>query len=174
MAIAIQHKRGVLANRPSLLAGELYCATDTNQVSLGPTPVLLGSPIVAAINLTGQTAAKTATLLFTPSVTGFFRIHCALKVTTAATTSCTLGGSTGVVITYTDGDGSVAMSQTMALQTTAGAVAINSSTNTTANQLNGTMVVFAKTGVAINYAIGYTSSGATVMQYSAHLRCEAM
>jgi len=77
------------------------------------------------------------------------------------------------VITYNDGDGNVAQSVTMALMTTAGAIAINSSGNTTATSLNGSMVIYARTGVAIKYAIGYTSSG-TAMQYAAHLKVEAM
>ena len=121
---------------------------------------------------TGKTAAIAATTLFTPAVTGMYRISIYLQVTTAASTSSTLGGATGVVITYNDGDGNVAQSVTAALHTTAGAVAINSTGNTTTTNLNGTMVINARTGVAIQYAVGYTSVGATAMVYAAHLRCE--
>lgn len=46
MAIAIQHKRGVAANRPVLAAGELYYATDTGQLWVGPTPVVVGQELI--------------------------------------------------------------------------------------------------------------------------------
>lgn len=42
MALQIQIKRGVAANRPALLSGELYYATDTNALYVGPTPTLIG------------------------------------------------------------------------------------------------------------------------------------
>jgi hypothetical protein len=42
MSIAVQVKRGVLANRPALVAGEFYYATDTAQLFVGPTPTLIG------------------------------------------------------------------------------------------------------------------------------------
>jgi hypothetical protein len=41
-SMQIQVKRGPLANRPVLAAGELYYATDTAQVYVGPTPTLVG------------------------------------------------------------------------------------------------------------------------------------
>lgn len=170
MAIQIQVKRGVLANRPTLAAGELYYATDTQQVSVGSTPVFVGSPVVAAVNLTAQIAAKAATTIFTPVVTGFFRISIALKLTTVGT-SPVVGP---VTITYTDGDGSVAQSVVMLLQSTTGTVVTTTVNNTTTtSNVNGSMVIFAKTAVAIQYAIaqsGTIGSG----QWSAHIRCEAM
>lgn len=128
-------------------------------------------------DLTGQTAAKTATTLYTPAATGMFRVSVYLQITTAAAgigSSSILGGATGVVITYNDGDGNVAQSDTVALMTAAGAIAITSATNTTATNLNGTVVIYARTGVAIQYAIGYTSVGTTPMQYAAHLKVEAL
>jgi hypothetical protein len=125
-------------------------------------------------DLTGQTAAKAATTLYTPTATGMYRVSGYLQVTTAASSSSTLGGATGLVITFTDGDGSVAQSNTMTMHTVAGGTAINSTGNTTATNLNGTMVIYAKTGVAVQYAVGYTSSGATAMQYAAHLKIEAL
>lgn len=130
--------------------------------------------ILGTQDLTGQTAAKAATTIYTPVATGLFRVSIYLQVTTAASTSSVLGGATGVVITYNDGDGNVAQSNTAALSTTAGAIAITSATNTTATNLEGTMVIYARTGVAIQYAIGYTSVGITAMQYAAHLKVEAM
>ena len=173
MSIAILHKRGVDANRPVLSDGELYLATDSKRLFHGSVPNRIAVE-AATVDLTAQTAAKAATTILTPTVTGFYRLLVYLKVTTAATTSSTLGGSTGVVITYTDGTDSVAQSNVCALQTQAGAIAINNAGNTTATKLSGQMVIWAKAGVAIQYAIGYTSSGATAMQYEAHLIIEAM
>lgn len=174
MSATIQVKRGVLANRPALASGEFYYSTDTNQVSIGPTPTFVGSPVVAVQNLTGLAAVKAATTLFTPAVTGLFRISCVLKITTAATTSCTLGGAGGVVVTYTDGDGSLALSQTMGMRNNAGAAGINATTNSTATQINGDMYLYAKAGVSVTFTAGYASTGATSMVYSCHMRVEAL
>lgn len=124
-----------------------------------------------SVNLTAQTAAKTTTTLFTPVIDGLYRICVYLQITTVASVSSVLGGAGGVIITWNDGDGNVAQSDTMSLMNTSGAIAISSATNTTATNLNGDMVVYAKAGVAITYAIGYTSTG-TAMAYAAHLRCE--
>ncbi len=128
----------------------------------------------ATVDLTAQTAAKTATTIYTPTATGMYRVSVYLQVTTAASTSSVLGGTTGVVVTYNDGDGNVAQSDTVALMTTAGAVALNSAGNTTATNLNGSTIIYAKTGVAIQYAIDYTSVGVTPMQFAAHLKVEAL
>lgn len=135
-----------------------------------------GAPpaILASVNLTAQTAAKATTTLFTPSATGFYRISIYLQITTAGDVSSVLGGAGGVVITYNDGIGNVAQSDVMALTTLAGAIAISSAVNTTATNLAGTLVIYARTGVAVTYAIGYTSVNANVMTYSAHLRAEAL
>jgi hypothetical protein len=131
----------------------------------------------ATIDLTAQTTAKTATTIYTPTVSGMFRISIVLQVTTAATTSSVLGGATGVVITYTEPDGSVAQSTVALLSDQAGAVIVPATGNignTTATQSKGECIIYAKTGVAIQYAIGYTSVGATAMAYAAHLKLEAL
>lgn len=128
----------------------------------------------ATVDLTAQSAAVTATAAYTPAATGMFRVSVYLQITTAGSTSSVLGGAGGVVITYNDGDGNVAQSDTVALMTTAGAIAISSATNTTATNLSGSMIIYARTGVAIQYAIGYTSVGVTPMQYAAHLKVEAL
>lgn len=129
---------------------------------------------LATVDSVTQSAAITATTIYTPAATGMFRLSVYLQVTRAASTSSILGGATGVVITYTDGDGSVAQTDTVALRTTAGAIAVTSATNTTATNLNGDLIIYAKTGVAIQYAIGYTSVGGTTMQFAAHLKVEAL
>ena len=169
MAIAILVKRGVDANRPALADGEFYFATDTKRLFQGSVPNRIVT-IPAEVNLTGQVAAKTTTTLLTSSVTGFYRISIALKLTTVGT-SPVVGP---VTITYTDGDGSVAQSIVMLLQSVAGTLVTTTVNNTTTtSNVNGSMVIFAKTGVAISYAIaqsGTIGSG----QWSAHIRCEAM
>ncbi len=124
-----------------------------------------------------NSAAITATTLYSPTATGRFKITGSLIVTTPATTSSILGGTTGVVITYTDGTSSVAQSMSM------GGVAQNGSfitissgntgnTTTTQTQLIP-IYIFAKTGVAIQYAVGYTSVGGTAMVYQLHLVAES-
>ncbi len=169
MAISILHKRGVDANRPSLADGEFYLATDSKRLFHGSVANRI--PVQAGVaDLTAQSAAKTATTLLTPSVTGLYRISAYLKVTTAAGTSSTLGALT---ITYTDGTDSVAQSHICGLQTQAGAIATTNAGNTTASKLLGDIVIYAKAGVAVQYAIAYASSG-TAMQYEAHLGIEAM
>jgi hypothetical protein len=122
-------------------------------------------------DLTAQTAAKSATTLLTPAATGRFRVSVYLKVTTPASVSSVLGG---VTITYTDGTDSVAQSVLMALQTEAGVVVTTNTGNATTSVLTGDIFVYAKTGVAIQYAIAYTSSLAAEMAYAARLTCEAM
>ncbi len=170
MAIQILHKRGVDANRPSLSDGELYFATDSKRLFHGSVPNRV--PVEAAtVDLTSQAAAISATTILTPSVTGLYRISAYLKVTRAATTSSTLGALT---ITYTDGTDSVAQSHICGLQTQAGATATTNAGNTTASKLLGDMVIYAKSGVAIQYAIAYVNSGATTMQYEAHLAIEVL
>lgn len=166
--------------------GDMTFATDTLTVTglkvgttkissyNGITTVSNGVPSeLATVDLTAQTAAKATTTLYTPTATGLFRISVYLQVTTAGSVSSVLGGTGGVVITYNDGDGNVAQTDTVALMTTAGAIAINAAGNTTATNLTGSIVIYARTGVAIQYAIGYTSAG-TAMQYAAHLKLEAL
>lgn len=129
---------------------------------------------LATVDLTAQAAAIGATTIYTPAATGLFRISVYLQVTRAATTSSILGGATGVVITYNDGAGNVAQTVTMALNSTTGTVVTTAAGNTTTTNLNGDMTINARTGVAIQYAIGYTSVGATTMQYSVSMKVEAM
>lgn len=127
--------------------------------------------VVATADLTAQVAAKTTTALYTPTATGMYRISVCMKVTTTGTSM--VNGP--VTITYTDGTDSVAQSIIMALNNTSGAVVttmISGSTPTTGN-VNGEAVIFAKTGVAINYAIAISGTVGSGV-YEAHLKCEAL
>lgn len=123
----------------------------------------------ATVDRTGQVAAITATTLYTPVATGMFRVSAYLKITTTGT-SPVLGP---VTITYTDGTDSVAQSNVMLLATQAGAAATSNAGNTTTSTLNGSMVIFALTGVAIQYAVALTGTVGTAA-YEVHLKLEAL
>lgn len=138
-----------------------------------------GAPsILAVADLTAQSAAKTATALYTPTATGLYRISYYAKVTTAATTSSILGGTTGLILAYTDGTDSVAQTAfTLPEDNQAGSalsVGTGNTTNTTQAVVHGTAVIYALTGVGITYAFGYTSVGVTAMQYELHITLEAL
>lgn len=132
---------------------------------------------VAKVDLAAQSAAIGATTLFTPTTDGKYRVSIYLQVTRAATTSSVLGGATGVTITYTDGDGVVAQSIKPLLVDQAGAVIVPATGNvgnTTTTNSQGSCFINVRKSVAIQYAIGYTSVGATTMQYAVHIVLEAM
>ncbi len=163
-------KRGVQANRPVLSSGELYFATDSLKTFIGSTPTQVGAPVVGSVDIVARSTAVSATTLFTPALTGFYRISCAMKITTTGTSP--VAGP--VTITYTDGDGSVAQSQVMLLQSTTGTVVTTTVNNsTTTGTVHGSIVVYAKTAVALQYAISVSGTfGAGA--YTAHLRAEAL
>lgn len=144
----------------------------------GITTVSGGIPSeLATVDLTAQSAAITATTIYTPAASQMFRISFVINVTTAATTSSILGGTTGVVLTYTEPDGSVAQTVTVGMFAQNGTVITVASGNTgnsTTTLSHGDAIIYAKTGVAIQYAVGYTSVGGTAMQYSVHAKCEAL
>jgi len=117
-----------------------------------PTWQAVSSSANATVNLTAQSAAKSVTTLFTPVNDGLYQIAYYAKVTTAATTSSTIGPFT---VTSTDPDGNTVVS-----------VGDSTSQNsTTTGFINGIIPVYAKGGTAVQYSLGYASSGATAMQY---------
>jgi hypothetical protein len=126
------------------------------------------------LDLTAQNAAIAATTIYTPTATGRFRISVYEKVTTAASVSSILGGSTGTVLTYTDGTDSVAQSISMGLDSQAGVIGLTNNANTTGTSLNGSAYIYAKTGVAIQIAIGYTSVNSGEMVFAVRATCEAL
>src|SRR4029077_1106329 len=113
------------------------------------------------------------TLLAAGSVqTGIYRLTGWTKKTQAATTSSTSGPLT---LTFTTGTDSVSIAPTIAMMTSAGAIATTNANNVTTVTGTNTFVdytFFAKAGVAITYSFTYASSGATAMQYELHLRLE--
>jgi len=130
------------------------------------------------IDSTGLTAAVTAANLYLPASTQRIRVCGYLKVTTAATTSSILGGTTGIVLTYTDGTDSVAQTVTMPMASQAGntiTIGTGNTGNATTTVSSGcTGLLYAKSAGQVQYAIGYTSLGATPMAYEAHLTTEVV
>jgi hypothetical protein len=123
----------------------------------------------AIIDLTAQSAAKAATLLYAvPSDgQGKYRISWSASVTTAATTSSILGGANGFQAQYTSPTDSV-IKTTNPTTTTAA----TSNANTTGSSVGGSLLVFAKASTNINYLFDYTSVGGTAMQYELHIVIE--
>jgi hypothetical protein len=82
MSIALQHKRGLLANRPALVAGEFYYCTDTRQVFVGPTPTLVGPGSFQLVTVTLSSAQLLAlsttpiTLLAAPGAGLYYFPQC--------------------------------------------------------------------------------------------------
>lgn len=121
----------------------------------------------ATISLTGQTAAITAvTIYLVPTGgTGMYRVSYVASITTAASTSSTLGGSTGFQIKYTDAIDSVVKTSTMVVNTTQ---------NTTATSISGVYCAYCKQSTNLQYLIGYTSTGSTAMVYNLNATVESL
>ncbi len=153
-------------------SNHILVGNGTNYVDSATVPS--GDSSLASIDLTGQTAAKTATNLYLPTSTGMYRISYYAKVTTVGDVSSILGGTSGLVIAYTDGTDSVAQTAfTVPEDNQAGnslSVGSGNTTNTTQAVLQGSATVWAKTGVQMTYAFGYTSVNASVMAYELHIK----
>lgn len=125
---------------------------------------------VATAQIASTASATSTTTLFTPPADGFYRVNIYLKITTTGTSP--VAGP--VTITYTDALGSVAQSHVMLLQSVTGSVVTTTVNNsTTTGTVNGSMVIYAKASVAIQYAIAVSGTfGAG--RYQAFLTCEAL
>jgi len=134
----------------------------------------LGVPSeIVTIDLTAQTAAQVTAPFYVVPATGGgqYRLSWNAKVTTAAATSSTLGALT---IAYTDPDG-VVQTITCGAQTSAGAIATTSATNTTAAVLLGLpFMMNVKASTTITWAFGYASNAANTMAYNVHIRLESL
>jgi hypothetical protein len=115
-----------------------------------------GSNLGATVDLTGQTAAIPSTTVYTATASGLYQIDYYAKITTAATTSSTLGP---IIITSTDPDGNTVVSQG------------NQTSNNTvvSGFINSVIPVYVASGTVIRYSMAYASSGAASMQYNLHL-----
>ncbi len=126
----------------------------------------------AKADLTAQAAAIAATTLYAvpASGAGMYRICWVAKVTTAATTSSTLGGTNGFRLLYTDQDDSVVVTTPAWWGGNNGAAPTSASLNTTQTYIGGDLIVNAKASTNIQYQMDYTSSGATAMAFNLHMR----
>jgi hypothetical protein len=131
------------------------------------TAIVWDPGVVAKVDLTAQGAAIGATTLYAVPAgkKGTYNISWSAKVTQAATTSSTLGGTNGFQVTFTDADDSVVV--TPLAQPNAVATG-----NTTGTQLSGVVVVNAAASSNIQYRFDYTSLGATPMNFSLHIKAE--
>jgi hypothetical protein len=123
--------------------------------------------IVASVDLTNFSAAVTPTTLFSVVTSGQFLITWSADITTAATTSSSLGGTNGFQIVFVSPTDNVT-------KTTIPGNSIVSYANTTGTAIGGAFSVYAKTGTNILYEFDYLSSGATAMVYELHIRCQAL
>lgn len=124
-----------------------------------------GVQVAAVSNLTVQGANIGASTLLTPAADGFYRISCYLVVTRVATTSSTLPACQ---FNYTDADSNTSGFLTLVTTNTNNILGTNSDAG-----ISSTGYFQAKAGGAIQYqTTGYTSVGATSMQYAVHVRLE--
>ncbi len=129
--------------------------TVTVQNITGTIPMAVGTPV----SLPAQTAAIAATSAYTAPVDGYYQVCYNATITTAATSSCVLGP---FQVRYTEAHDSV-------LKTfpTSSVNFVNATNrNNTDAAIGGVFTVHAKAGTSIDYIMGYTSSGATAMQYN--------
>jgi hypothetical protein len=133
---------------------------------------------VGVANLVTQAAAVGPTTIraVAANQAGMYRVSWSAVVTQAASTSSTLGGATtGFQVTYTDNDTGAAVTTPLAAAPAAGtntAYSQTNSQNVVGAQASGVVIVNAKASTNIQYNFGYTSVGATVMQYALHVRIE--
>jgi hypothetical protein len=131
----------------------------------GDTLVGKGVPYTwSNVDLTAQTAAIAATTLkaVTANEAGFIQVCYVATVTTAASVSSALGGTTGFQVRFTDANDSV-------VKTYAETNPVISAANTTGSTISGCQVAYAKSGTNLQYLMGYTSSG-TAMAYDLSVR----
>jgi hypothetical protein len=114
----------------------------------------------AVTQQTGKTSVISGAALYTPGATGRFIVSWTAKITTAATTSSTLGGTGGFSVTYTDPNDSTTP--------TSYSPCANSGGNNTATACGGSFMIYAS-AAAITYSFGYTSSPASTMTYEIYV-----
>src|SRR6185312_7776867 len=141
---------------------------NSNNAGAFPLPIE-----VAAVDLTAQTAAISATTLYSvpASGAGQYRLMWNAKVTTAAGVSSTLGA---LSIAYTDPDG-VSQSVVAGAQSSTGAIETADTGNSTTTKLIGLpMMINAKASTSITFSFAYASNAAAAMNYNLHLKLEAL
>jgi len=126
---------------------------------------------VADVNSSANSSAISSALLYAVPSAGpaAYRVSIYAKVTTDASTSSTLGGSSGFQISYTDSTDSTSQTITLVNQCNS-----NLSGNTTSTVFVGSAIIYAAGGTNISYSVGYTSSGSTPMEYLVKVRVESL
>lgn len=133
-------------------------------------PVGVPTAPVTPVTLLTQSGAKATTALFTPTVDGLYRISVNIKLTTTGT-SPVVGP---VTITYTDADDSTAQSKVMSFSATTGAMVTTTVNNSvTTSNIDGNMVINAKAGSVVNYAIAQSGTAGTG-RWAAHIKVERL
>lgn len=123
---------------------------------------------VASATELDKTASIAATDLYTTTEGGFYRLSFSAEINRAATSSSVLGpfqykfteANTAVVMTAPPGNTNF-INQT-------------NTNSTTTSYMSGTYIIHAKAGTAIQYIMGYTTSGATSMRYNIHVILEKL
>lgn len=116
----------------------------------GGIPIIVFGPA----KLTAQSAAKSAQLVFATGTTpgaGMYVIYYVATVTTADTTSLTLGGATGFQVIFTNANGD------SVVKTSNPTTPNVSSVNATGTTISGCVVGYAAANTNINYNFGYTA-----------------
>lgn len=148
---------------------------------LGQVTASNGVPvIIARADFVNQSAALNSETLFAPPASGFYRVSAYARVTQAASTSSVLMGSNGITLSYTDPDDETVITKhALALSNQDGntiTTGTGNTGNTTGTISQGSAVIYAwKDPFSENSVIfdtGYTSAGATPMEYSIHLQVE--
>jgi hypothetical protein len=157
-----------------MATGNFQVASSSGKLTIYNGDATVGQGVAdeyAGIDLTTQGAAISATNIVASATSGgSYRINFIAHVTQAATTSMTLGGALGFQAVYTNSQDSVVVTTGTALNQCGGPL----TTNTTQTTYCGTLFINAKISTAIQYVFGYTSSGATPMQYELHIKLERM
>ena len=133
----------------------------------GVATVSAGVPSeLATVDLTTQSAAITATTLYSVPAAGagMYVIAWVAKITTKDAASSALGGTNGFQISFTSPTDSV-------VKTDSPTTPIISAANTTGTSISGCEVVYAKASTNIQYAFGYTSTTPGQMVYEFHCKC---
>ena len=125
--------------------------------------------LVASSNLVTRAAAIGATTIYAVPAAGagLYKVSWMATVTGLATTSCVLGGTTAFALVFTDQNDSVVK--------TANPSAVTnhiSAVNATGTTVSGVLCAYCKASTNLQYTFGYTSVGATAMQYDLSIRVE--
>lgn len=129
-----------------------------------------GTLLVGKSGLTAQSASQSGvTLVSSAPQTGMYQVAYNAKVTRAAGSSSILGGTSGFVLSYTDGTDGRSQTATVAGFNESGSlitVATGNASNATTTLYQGSAQIYAESGTSISYSFGYTSVGSQTMQYA--------